>query len=108
MGVEKVATAGGFRSWPVGLAAVRRRLARPATTSARLGRLRTISPYLLAMAALAVVLAFAAAPMSSGLVQRWSGADVEARSRLIYRSIGASLGRAVESQDWPRVKAIFS
>jgi trehalose 6-phosphate synthase len=108
MGVDKVATAGRLRGWPDSLAAVRRRLADPPPLSAVLSRLKTISPYLLAMAALAVVLAFAAAPISNGLVQRWSDADVEARSRLIYRSIDGSLERAVQTQDWARVKSIFS
>jgi trehalose 6-phosphate synthase len=70
--------------------------------------MRTISPYLLAIAALAVGLALGAASLSSGLVQQWFDADVQARSRLIYRSIDASLERAVQARDWVRVRAIFS
>jgi hypothetical protein len=106
MGVQKIAIAGGIRIWPEGFAAVRRRLTRPPVAPAGPGGMRTISPYLLAIAALAVGLALAAASLSSGLVQRWFDADVQARSRLIYRSIDASLERAVAARDWPRIEEL--
>ncbi|MFI5268418.1 MAG: trehalose-6-phosphate synthase [Chloroflexota bacterium] len=71
-------------------------------------RLKAATPYLLTMAALVVILALVAAPFSSALVQRWSDSDVQARSRLIHRSIGVSLERAIQNGDWQRVHRMFT
>ena len=73
-----------------------------------LGRLKSASPYALIMAALAVALALAASPFSGSLVQRWSEADVRARSHLIDRSIGPSVESAAAGGDWRRVGQIFA
>src|SRR3569833_1947019 len=107
MSIDKAATAGGGGNWPGNLLAVRKRPNRRSRGGA-FARLKTVSPYFLTMAILAITLALIAAPLSGALVQRWSGADVQARSRLIHRSIGASLARAAQSGDWQRVDRIFT
>ena len=94
MSIEKAAAVAGRGNWRGNPPAMRKRPNRW-VNGGLFARLKTASPYVLTMAVLAVILALIAAPFSGALVQRWSEADVRARSRLIDSSIGASLERAI-------------
>jgi trehalose 6-phosphate synthase len=107
MAIDKAATVGGNGSWLRAAGAMRRRQAAVWAKNGWLGRLKSVGPYALVMAVLVVALALAAAPFSGSLVQRWSEADVQARSRLIQHSIGASVERSAVREDWQRVRQIF-
>jgi trehalose 6-phosphate synthase len=47
------------------------------------------------------------APFAGGVVEQWSRADVEARSRLVLNAIEPSLDAAVEQRAWPRLTTLF-
>jgi trehalose 6-phosphate synthase len=52
--------------------------------------------------AVAAVVAFGISPFTGGIVQQWSGSDVEARSKLVLL-----LSRGVEDQAWDRLSDLF-
>src|ERR1700748_2060974 len=105
----KAVAAGGSRGWPLsfskdqktqGVALRRRRVLK--------GALRTLWPYLVLLILVVGLSAVVAAPLSGGLVQRWSENDARSRSRLIDRTVGPILTQALAAADWPRVSAIFA
>src|SRR5215469_11919030 len=100
MAMQKAATVWGNGGWLRAAGAMRRRQPPAGPKSGLLGRLKSISPYALVLAVLAVALALAASPFSGSLVQRWSEADVRARSYLIHRTIGPLVERAAAAGDW--------
>ena len=54
-----------------------------------------------------LLVALILAPFASGIVEQWSRADVEARSRLVFNAIEPSLDSAVEQRAWPRLSPLF-
>jgi trehalose 6-phosphate synthase len=52
-------------------------------------------------------LSLAVAPFSNSLVEQWSRADVEQRSRLVYNAIQGSVVRAMADEAWDRLGGIF-
>jgi trehalose 6-phosphate synthase len=54
-----------------------------------------------------MLVALILAPFAGGVVEQWSRADVEARSRLVFNAIEPSLDSAVEQRAWPRLSLLF-
>ncbi|WP_213980971.1 trehalose-6-phosphate synthase [Sphingomonas sp. dw_22] len=67
------------------------------------------SPYHLGLAVLGLLAAITlfVAPYSGSMVEQWSRAEVESRSRLVYESTQASISRAVATGDTPRLIGIL-
>lgn len=54
-----------------------------------------------------LLVGFILAPFAGGIVEQWSRADVEARSRLVFNAIEPLLDRAIEERAWPKLSALF-
>jgi len=54
------------------------------------------------------LMAAALTPLANGLIVRWFERDVELRSRLIFDSSAASLGRLVEQGSKPEIEMLFN
>lgn len=55
----------------------------------------------------AILLALVLAPNAGRIVEQWSRADVEARSRLVFHAIEPLIDRSVEEQTWSALSALF-
>jgi trehalose 6-phosphate synthase len=58
--------------------------------------------------AVTMVLALLLAPYAGRIVEQWSRADVEARSRLVFHAVEPLIDRAAEEQTWSGLSALFA
>src|SRR5690348_775952 len=58
--------------------------------------------------AVTMVLALLLAPYAGRIVEQWSRADVEARSRLVFHAVEPLIDRAIEEQTWSGLSALFA
>lgn len=70
-------------------------------------RYRDFFKYVGVALAATVVLAMLLAPYAQRIVEQWSRADVEARSRLVFHAIEPLIDRAIEEQTWSGLSALF-
>jgi len=54
-----------------------------------------------------LLVALILAPFAGGIVEQWSKADVEARSRLVFNAIEPTLDSAVEQRAWSSLSPLF-
>lgn len=64
--------------------------------------------YIAVALALTVVLGLLLAPYAGRIVEQWTRADVEARSRLVFHAIEPMIDRAIEEQTWPGLSTLFA
>ncbi len=57
--------------------------------------------------AVALIVALIVSPFAGRIIEQWSRADVEARSRLVFNAIEPSLESAIENQAWSRLANLF-
>ena len=57
--------------------------------------------------AVALIVALIISPFAGGIIEQWSRADVEARSRLVFNAIQPSLDSDIENQAWSRLANLF-
>jgi trehalose 6-phosphate synthase len=70
-------------------------------------RFSDIFKYLVIALVLTMVLGLLLAPYAGRIVEQWSRADVEARSRLVFHAIEPMIDRAVEEQTWSGLSTLF-
>lgn len=58
--------------------------------------------------AITVLLALLLGPYAGRIVEQWSRADVEARSRLVFHAVEPLIDQSVEEQTWSALSALFS
>jgi trehalose 6-phosphate synthase len=71
-------------------------------------RFGDIFKYLVVTLVLTMVLGLLLAPYAGRIVEQWSRADVEARSRLVFHAIEPMIDRAVEEQTWSGLSTLFA
>ena len=71
-------------------------------------RLSDFLKYAVAALAITVVIALGLAPHAGRIVEQWSRADVEARSRLVFHAVEPLIDRAVEEQTWSGLSTLFA
>lgn len=64
--------------------------------------------YALVGLAVTVILGLWLAPHVGRIVEQWSRADVEARSRLVFHAVEPLIDRAIEEQTWSGLSALFA
>jgi trehalose 6-phosphate synthase len=71
-------------------------------------RYRDFIKYGIVAVAVTIVLALLLAPYAGRIVEQWSRADVEARSRLVFHAVEPLIDRAIEEQTWSGLSALFA
>ena len=71
-------------------------------------RFSDILKYLVVALFLTMVLGLLLAPYAGRIVEQWSRADVEARSRLVFHAIEPMIDRSVEEQTWSGLSTLFA
>ncbi len=64
--------------------------------------------YAIVALAITMVLALLLSPHAGRIVEQWSRADVEARSRLVFHAVEPLIDRAIEEQTWSGLSALFA